>query len=427
MNLELQTAMEQPESRIDAGDPGMILRLQQSFETFIGVTEELKEAYDRLRERADAMDLALQEANQDLSEKVLELDGLTRRLNDLLQGMPSAVVAVDRSGTVTHFNRAAEKLLGLEADDVLGMPVTAEGALRGLLLLGTMTDDRATPAAGDERAVAMPDGRRVVVSSRIAELTDAQGMPAGRIEILTDLTETDRLRREVHRLDTLAAMGEMAGAVAHQIRNPLNGVEGFASLLQRRLTRGEEAGADTIRYAEKIVLGVREVNAVIQGMLMLAKSEPLDRRSVDMEELTREVADRFAEPEEPAGASVKVRFRSGTGPAIVPADALKVKQVLLNLVHNALTAADGREGAQVRLSARRLRDGAAVRVCDNGPGMDAEAVRKIFRPFYTTREDGTGLGLAVAFKIVELHGGRIRVKSIPGCGTVFKIVLPGPL
>ncbi|MBU0754301.1 MAG: PAS domain S-box protein [Planctomycetes bacterium] len=409
-----------------ANEPEMIQRLQYSFETFIGITEELKVAYDRLRQRADAMDLKLQEANSNLSQKVLELDGLTRRLNDLLQGMPSAVVAVDASGEVTHFNRAAEKLLGLKAEQVIGKRIANLDALRGFLLLDRNETNLTDPRIGEERTVVTSEGRRRVVSSQIAELEDAKGEPAGRIEILTDLTETDRLRREVHRLDTLAALGEMAGAVAHQIRNPLNGIEGFAGLLQRRLASDANQDNDTNRYAEKIVLGVREVNAVIQGMLMLAKPEPLSLLPVDLDRLTREVARRFGDPETIADPSVSIVFKPGTAGRMLAVDALKIKQVLLNLAHNALAAVAGREGARIRFSTHLRCSGAEIRVTDNGIGIDAETAEKIFRPFYTTREDGTGLGLAVASKIVQLHGGTIRVRSLPGFGTTFKILFPGP-
>ncbi|MFH2002731.1 MAG: PAS domain S-box protein, partial [Planctomycetota bacterium] len=278
----------------DSDDRLMIDRLNSSFETFIGITEDLKKAYDRLRERADSMDLQLKDANRNLSEKVLELDGLSQRLNDLLQNMPGAVVASDGSGCITHFNRAAEKLLGMAADSVMGRRLDEVDALEEMLLL---CHDPHTPIRkdpGEERTVVAPDGRRIVVTSRISELRTAQGEPAGWVEMLTDLTETDRLRREVHRLDTLAALGEMAAGVAHQIRNPLNGVEGFASLLQRSLASDARPGSDdSLRYAGKIVHGVREVNAIINGMLMLARNEKLEIRPVRLDLLAEEVVERL--------------------------------------------------------------------------------------------------------------------------------------
>jgi PAS domain S-box-containing protein len=332
---------------------------------------------------------------------------------------------MDQRGRVTHMNRVAERLLGIDAGMVVGRPIDAVASLQRILLLGS--DPSTWPARGsdEERAVETLDGRRLVVTSRLAELKDGQGKPAGRIEILTDLTETDRLRREVHRLDTLAALGEMAGAVAHQIRNPLNGVEGFASLLQRRLSMEGGEGKDALRFAEKIVHGVREVNAVIQGMLMLAKSEPLALKPTSIDRLAKEVVESLKSMTEGEGSSVEFEFKSNARDAEIAVDALKLKQVLLNVAHNALAALPEAGRRAIRLSTARRNGSAVIRVTDSGRGMSAQQVGKIFRPFYTTREDGTGLGLAVASKIVDLHGGAIGVRSIPGCGTTFRIEIPG--
>jgi PAS domain S-box-containing protein len=388
----------------------MMHRLNDSFETFIGVTEELKQAYDRLRERADAMDLKLKDANRSLKDKVLELDGLTNRLNDLIQGMPSAVVAVDAGGRITHFNRIAERTLGLEAGEVKGRSLKRVEPLSKVLLMGN--DAAAKP--GEERDVETLDGRRLVVTSRIAELNDAKGRPAGRIEILTDLTETHRLRREVHRLDTLAAMGEMAAAVAHQIRNPLNGVEGFASLLHRKL-KDENGSADARRFAGNVVQGVRQVNAVISGMLMLARSDSLQMHDVDLDALLEETASELE------GNGVEIRLDLNLKGRSIRADGLKLKQVFLNMGHNALEALEEGRRRAVRMSTRWNGEGPEIRIADSGRGI--RKAGKIFQPFYTSREQGTGLGLSIASKIVDLHGGAIRFRSLHGVGTVFKILL----
>lgn len=408
--------IEDQRAPVHEAEYDMINRLNHSFETFIGITGELKEAYDRLRERAAAMDLELQEANCQLSQKVAELDDLTRRLNDLLQSLPSAVVAVDENGRVILFNRAAEQLTGLRLEGILGKRLEEVDHTGDFLLL---------PGGGGtkERTVLTKDGRRLVVASRVSELRDGQGRPAGWIEILTDLTETDRLRREVHRLDTLAAMGEMAAAVAHQIRNPLNGVEGFASLLVRNLSKGEASMDDGLRYGRNIIRGVQEVNAIISGMLMLARPDHLDLKPVHLDSLMEAVAEGTNLTAESMGDEARVCFRPGAPDAWVTADELKLKQVFINLARNALEALGNAEGRMIRLRTRAKGELVEVRVTDTGRGMEGEAVEKLFRPFYTTREGGCGLGLSVAAKFVELHGGRINVRSIPGLATVFKVTL----
>lgn len=391
-------------ARTDDGQE-MIGRLNSSFQTFITLTEDLKEAYERLREKADAMDLELKETNT--------------RLNDLLQSMPSAVVAVDAERTVTQFNRAAEKMMGLAADQVVGRRLASLPALEKAVLLGCCEHSSPEEGCEEDRRMVTPRGLERVVNSRVAPLLD------GWIEILTDLTETDRLRREVHRLDTLAAMGEMAAAVAHQVRNPLNGVEGFASLLLRNLERGEGSEADRCRHARNVVAGVREVNEIITGMLMLVRSERLQLQPQDLNRLVRDAVRTAGSQAAENPAAAGIEFRPAPAGAWVSGDAFKLKQILLNLIHNGLEALPGQGRGGLRITVRRPGSQAEIRVADSGTGMSPEQAAKVFRPFFTTKEGGIGLGLSVAAKIVDLHGGALSVRSVPDRGTVFKIVLPG--
>ena len=412
-------------------DNEKIHRLERSFHSFIGVTEQLKGAYERLRLRAEAMDLKLRDANRTLSEKVDELDDLSRRLHGLLQGLPSAVVAVDREGRVIHCNRAAEELLGVDAGEVTGSEVADSEVLAGALVLARTPGRCTAPLEGEERTLLTRDGRRLVVASRLSELTDGEGRSAGRIEILTDLTETDRLRREVHRLDTLTAMGEMAANVAHQIRNPLNGVEGFASLLVRALqARRSDGESDattekSLRYGRNIIRGVREVNAIITGMLQLAKPDQLLLKALNLDALVTETAAGVREAQESSGRVVDLEVNPGARGVWITADGFKLKQVLSNLIHNAIEALPAEGRRLVRVTTRRRGDRIVIDVADTGEGLSPDDMGKLFRPFFTTRETGTGLGLAVASHYVELHGGGLRARSRPGRATVFRIALTG--
>jgi signal transduction histidine kinase len=319
-------------------------------------------------------------------------------------------------------------MMGFASKAVMGERLDRIDALKRVLLLGQDKENWPRGGAGEERMVVDGEGRRRVVSSRIAALKDAHGAPAGSIEILNDHTETDRLRREVNRLDTLAAMGEMAANVAHQIRNPLNGVEGFASLLQRTLERDEDrVRPDAARYARNVVHGVREVNSIINGMLMLARGDRLQIRPCNLDLLMAEVVEDLRTTLSRMGLDAKILFRPGMGDGQVSCDWMKLKQACLNLGHNALEAVAGRERRTIRISTRFRGDQAVIRVTDTGKGMDKDTAAKVFRPFFTTRDRGTGLGLSLASKLVDLHGGRLCVRSLPGIGTTFKIELKGRL
>jgi signal transduction histidine kinase len=316
----------------------------------------------------------------------------------------------------------AEKLLKLKTEEVKGKRLDEIEPLNGMLLLSLPEEGWPPGGSDEERVVMTRQGDRLVVTSRMAHLGDAQGRPAGRIEILTDLTETDRLRREVHRLDTLAAMGEMAAAVAHQIRNPLNGVEGFASLLQRTLAREEENREGALRFAGHIVQGVRQVNAIINGMLMLSKPDALHPSRLCLNDLLQEVLAELKTTAKDLGIDARIELRHPGAALWILADGLKLKQALLNIGNNALSAlkAPGRGG--LRMTLDKKGGWIRIRVADSGAGMTPEVATKVFRPFFTTREDGVGLGLSVATKIVDFHGGGLSVRSLLGRGTVFKMV-----
>ncbi len=401
----------------------MINKLNNSFEMFIGITEDLREAYDSLRERADAMDLKLEDANHSLSEKVRELDGMTRRLNGLLQSLPSAVVAVDRHDRVIHFNRAAEMMLNMRSEDLFGKKLESVEGIEDLLLLCRDPKDGTCGDVENERTIMTRGNRRLVVTSRISQFKDAAGNHAGRIEILTDLTETDRLRREVHHLDTLAAMGEMAAEVAHQIRNPLNGVEGFASLLKRSIVRKDAGGKDPAGYAGKVVEGVREVNAIINSMLLLARKGRIEPEPVDLNAIAKDTVEELRSAAQSRGIDADIRWKKENRAEWVAGDALKLKQACLNIGFNALESLTPEKCSSIRISVNRSGNKVRFRVTDSGVGMDKETASKVFRPFFTTRNRGTGLGLPVAAKIVDLHNGCLSVRSISSVGTAFKMEL----
>jgi signal transduction histidine kinase len=313
-------------------------------------------------------------------------------------------------------NRAAERILGRAEAELIGRDPRCVSGRDGtpLLLLG-----RGTSAPGPaEREVLALDGSKRKVASTLAALPDG-----GALEVLSDLTEVAHLRAQLSRLDTLAALGEMAAAIAHEVRNPLNGIEGFTGLLARALQSGETHDpVQTGRYLDRIRRGVADVNEIVTNLLLWARPDRLVRSRFSLGELVAEVvADAPVLSGSAAHAPVAVQPLPAT--LHLAADRMKLKIVLTNLLRNALEAvADGR--GEVRVAAAVSDTGVRLSVEDTGPGVPEEVRKRLFRPFSTGKASGTGLGLAVARRLVEVHGGELNLVSGTSAGARFEVFLP---
>jgi signal transduction histidine kinase len=228
--------------------------------------------------------------------------------------------------------------------------------------------------------------------------------------------QLDEKNRELARRERLAALGEMAAGVAHEIRNPLSGINLFASILSRDLADRPESQ----RLAERISGGVRALDGIVGDILVFAGQSAIDARPVRVDRAVEAALD-LAEARKRA---LSTRFH--VDPAMVGttvmADADQLERALLNVVLNAIDAAG--QAGQVWIAAAERPGGlTCIEVADDGPGVDPASVDRIFNPFFTTKETGTGLGLAIVHRILEAHGGRVEVGSRPGGGAVFGLIL----
>jgi signal transduction histidine kinase len=232
------------------------------------------------------------------------------------------------------------------------------------------------------------------------------------------LAERRALEAEMARRERLAGLGDMAAALAHEIKNPLNAV---SMGLQRLRVEFRPAGAEEYeRFLDLMQGEVRRLNAIVEQFLSLARPLPLKPERLRVEELLTELAALVEADAKAAGVRVTLSVPADL-PSLV-ADRDHLKQVMLNLILNGLQAMP--DGGTLTLEAARTRDGLTLAVTDTGPGIPPEALPRVFDPYFTTKARGLGLGLAIARRIVEEHGGTIEVESQPGRGTRFRVVLP---
>lgn len=364
------------------------------------------QALAELLEAFNKSSASMEEAYRLLEARVRDLDHELAVTNDylsnLLESMSDGVIAIDQRDVVVRFNRAASVILGYSADDVEGQKFQE-----------VFRRDFVAPPPPAPTELRAKSGRAIPVAERDAHVDDRRGQRLGRVKVFQDLSELTALREQVRQMDRLAAIGEMAATVAHEIRNPLGGIKGFAAFLAQDTPDSDPRR----RQIDKIILGAQRLDRVVNELLEYTRPVEIRLRPVSCAAVVA-AALLYSECDHS-----RVSITSEVDPALkILADEDKLRQVLQNIITNAIQSIEGR--GEISIEAE-VEDSQLLLSCrDTGCGMAPAALQKVFSPFYTTKEKGTGLGLAVAQKIIEGHGGSIAVESVAGEGTVFRIRLP---
>ena len=349
----------------------------------------------------------------------------------LVSGLPDALVGVDADLRIILWNPAAEQLLGRSARRVTGRALKEVFPLE-TSLVRHLTDTLATGESRSEPSAVIegPDGRPVHVSLMTAPLAGRSGAVTSAVAVVRDISRLRQLESEVRRGETLAAAGQMAVGLAHEIRNPLSAIRGVVQLMQREL--GDEARWS--EYTAVLLKEVTRVNSIIEMLLDLGRPVTLRAVPLNVHQLLERVALLFEEE----ATSLGVQFVRRYDPSLPPimADEDRIVQVFHNLVRNAIEAmpGGGRLTLVTRLSMNPLfakvdlgqgqKSLAEIQIADEGQGMPEATRDKVFTPFFTTKDRGLGLGLALCHRIVEEHKGAIQVTSEPGRGTAVSCFLP---
>ncbi len=342
-------------------------RLHEGFAQFVAAARELEQAYGALKLRADAVDRELRATNEALQQALREREAV-------FAALPIGLVALRHDGSHASSNREAQRLCGL-------------AAAAGVALESSPAGEVAVPGAQVRvRRTALPDGELV---------------------LLEDRSRVHELEREVHRLDRLAGLSELALGIAHEIKNPLNGVLGFAALLER-------AGDDGAmrRYAGKIVQGVQQVDQIVTTLLGFARPERQRGHAATVAEVVADAAQMAGLPR------ARVRL---FGQRELRADAGALVRVLTNLFRNAIEAAPV---VTVDVHASAHHGCLELIVQDDGPGVPAHVGTRVFEPFVSTKERGTGLGLPLCVRVLSFLGGDLELLNTGEAGARFRVRLP---
>jgi len=336
----------------------------------------------------------------------------------VVASMANGLLSVDTHGKVISYNLLALELLGLNESEVRGMDLNEIIDFKTTGIFQTL--DQCMSVMDREIIYRKRSDEMVPLALSITPIMGAGSSCQGAVIILRDLSEIKQLEEKVRRSEKLAAIGKLAAGVAHEIRNPLSSIRGFAQYLRHALKDKPQE----LEYAETMVSEVDRINTVVTDLLTFARPMDAELAPTDISELIEHTVRLVEADARSRNISVQMNISDLSK---IPLDAKQMTQAILNLLLNALQAV--KNGGRIEVGAELNPSDSLLKIWveDDGSGISADQKGKIFDPFFTTREKGTGLGLAIVHKIVENHSGEINLKSPPTGKTLgcrFTIGIP---
>ena len=365
-------------------------QLHDAFQAFNQQSGLLEESYRDLQETVAALTRRLEHAQSARLSELIEKEQLSRRLSELLETLPGAILVIDGDGVIRQQNSQASALLN---QPLIGCS------------WASIVRREVRETSGEDGNIQLCDGRWLSLSRR------ALRNEPGEVLLLADITESRRMAELRERNERLTSIGEMTAEFAHQVRTPLASAMLYASQLDRN-------APDNERVARKITEGLHDLKRMVNDMLGFAGGARRAQEQINIVGLLNEVKQAL---EGQLGSETELRVSVTDGALSVAANKDALKGALLNLVTNADQAGQG--SARILLHGHCFGDTVHLCVSDNGPGVPDEALPRLFEPFFTTRPQGTGLGLSVVKAVAAAHGGDVSVAS-SDLGTSFTIMLP---
>ncbi len=405
MRKFFQRSREQQKEEFKASGPGTENPSAFMAASMQGVIQQLREQEKEL-ERLHRIEKERAEQTERLSEEVT-------------RNMPAGLLVVNATGIISSSNPAAEQVLGIRGlafrrySEALGASSGMTRLIAECLSNGTIfrrEEVEHDPPAGDTRHLGVT----------ISPIRRGEGKISGAICLLSDLTELAALHQRMQLKENLAALGELSAGIAHEFKNALATISGYAQMI-----RSESTETEALDYAERILEQTRSITHVVAEFLKYARPLEIPDDRVPLQTMAERVVAEVGE----ALPQVKIRWEGTFGDA--GGDEGLLRQALLNLTRNAaeacaLSAGGGQVAVRGEIVHGEEADFQRICVSDNGPGIPANVLPKLFRPFFTTKAKGTGLGLAVVQKIIVQHGGQVEVRNRPQGGAEFIVTLPLP-
>ncbi len=348
----------------------------------------------------------------------------------VLENIDRGVIAMDRKGVITLVNPAGEAFLGVSLRNCLGKHFhDLFAGQQTLLYMINIALEKGRTISDDEGVLLQrPRQKPLPIGIYAAPIFSRQEGQEGAVLIIRDLSRVQELEGSLRRADRLSMLGTLAAGLAHEIKNPLGGVKGAAQLLAKELP----AESDLQEYTRVMVREVERINGIIEGLMDLGNPRPAEMGEVNLSKILGDII--LLQQEAARGQNIT--FSLLVDPSIPPilGDEGMLTRLFLNLIKNARESLEheGRITVESKVSSDfhlnspggRPSPIVIVKVSDNGTGIPAEELDRIFTPYFTTKVKGSGLGLAICQKIIEDHRGLLKISSSPGEGTEVTVSLP---
>lgn len=343
-----------------------------------------------------------------------------RKLLTALMESPDAIIAVDADEKVAIWNRGAEVMFGYSAPEIVGrsigilIPPGVEGDGEVVELTQRLFRDGFVRNYRTRRQT--KDGRRVLVEATMTPITDEDGTSIGSMLILRDISNVEKLHEDLLYAENLASMGEMAAALAHEIKNDLAGISGAIQVIKNSIEEGDARR----EVMSEILTQVKKLDTSVRDLLTLARPTAPQLEDANVCFIVSEAISILKS--EPMMKAVEIVRNFPPEVCHVPLDTKQISQVFMNIMLNAAQAMP--MGGKLTIGVAETADEIAISFADTGMGMPPDVAASAFTPFFTTKPTGSGVGLSISKRIVEAHGGRIELKSAVGEGTTLTVRLP---
>ncbi len=369
--------------------------LQDAFKAFNDLSSQLSSSYFALEEQVATLTEELIATKSERIKELQEKEQLAKRLESILHALPAGVVVLDGEGIITSYNVIALELLGEPLEQQSWNSVS----------------QRVFDVKNSQHEIALKNGRWVTLS------TCPLGTEPGQIILLNDVTEQKTLQNNLNQQQRLVTMGQTAASLAHQIRTPLSSAILYSSNLKRQnLTNN-----DRTALSEKLIARLRHLEHLVNDMLMYARGTNVSNTVFSLSDLVTELLQTIEPHIEASHTHFEWENRVNSD-AYLKGNRQMLISSLINLFVNAIQAMG--EKGRLLLKTRLNKNNLIIQIQDNGIGIKDENINSVFEPFFTTRTDGTGLGLAVVRAVIHAHNGKISVAQVKPQGTVFNIEVP---
>lgn len=369
--------------------------LSEAFQNFTKASRSLETYYELLQEKVRYLTNELEKKNKELQTALSDAERNKDYLNAILYNLEEAIIVVDPEDRVTMLNKSAEDLLGISRSEAVGKVFNN---LHFLI------------SKNNSETILTVTGRQYSIILSHSTIVDSRGSSRGSVVLIKDITRLRELEIQQERDQRLKAMGEMATRIVHEIRNPLCSVQLFSSMLESELQNTPHK-----ELARGISTGISSLNTILTNMLLFARPHKPSSKKIPIDRVVEESVVILI----PLIRARNIELKKSLHRYEVLGDGELLKQVFINVILNAVQALPN--GGDLNITMEESAASVIVHVKDNGLGIDSADIEKIFNPFFTTKDTGTGLGLTIASQIMQAHGGYIKVHSGEDRGTTFSL------